>query len=197
VTEHPELTRDEAIALADDLGQQLYRAEDRIAFVREMLTGRTEPVDPAPVLAWLDHQHCARAESEQEQITRLTAERDQYAELLTEASDALRAVGKAAIVVEPTLSKPYPDAPHTSPWERFMKAPAKRAYNLGWQIRTELTGARRPSDQTTPTTPDDPPTSINTVDLSGHDVRCPSCRKLLGQFVAEPEARTLVADHTC
>lgn len=79
MTEQPELTRDEAIALADELGQQLYRAQDRVAFVREMLAGRAEPVDPTIVIAWLDHQHCHRAESEQQQIARLTAERDQLA----------------------------------------------------------------------------------------------------------------------
>jgi hypothetical protein len=73
VTDDQELTRDEAIALADDLGRQLYRAEDRVAFVREMLASRTEPVDPATVLAWLNHQHCPRVESEQQQIKRLTA----------------------------------------------------------------------------------------------------------------------------
>lgn len=68
-----ELTREEAVAQADDLSNQLYRAEDRVAFVREMLTSRTEPVGPATVLAWLDHQHCPRVESEQQQIKRLTA----------------------------------------------------------------------------------------------------------------------------
>jgi hypothetical protein len=73
MTNDPELTRDEAVALADDLGLQLYRAEDRVAFVREQLTGRTQPVEPATVLAWLDHEHCPRAESEQQQIARLAA----------------------------------------------------------------------------------------------------------------------------
>lgn len=72
------------------------------------------------------------------EVRDLHAERDQLRVRLREASEALRAVGKAAIVVEPTLAKPYADAPHTSPWERFMKAPAKRAYNLGLQIRREL-----------------------------------------------------------
>lgn len=66
------------------------------------------------------------------------AERDRYAALLAEASEALRLVGKAAITVEPTLKQPYSDAPSTSPWERFMEQPARRAYNLGHQIRREL-----------------------------------------------------------
>lgn len=69
----PELTREEAIALADNFALLLYRAQDRVAFVREMLASRTEPVEPATVLAWLDHQHCPCAESEQQQIARLTA----------------------------------------------------------------------------------------------------------------------------
>ena len=87
-----ELTRDEATALADDLGNQLYRAEDRIAFVREMLASRTEPVEPTKVLAWLDHQHCARVESEQQQITRLTARiAELEAELAAERDAALHA----------------------------------------------------------------------------------------------------------
>jgi len=48
------------------------------------------------------------------------------------------------------------------------------------------------------TTPNNPPTSSDTVDLSGHDVRCPSCRELLGQFIkTEAQAGVLVADHTC
>ena len=82
MTDDPELTRQEAVALADDLGLQLYRAEDRIAFIREMLADRADPVEPATVLAWLDHQHCARVESEHQQIGRLTAGRDQLAAAL-------------------------------------------------------------------------------------------------------------------
>lgn len=75
------------------------------------------------------------------------AERDRYAALLVEASEALRAVGKAAITVEPTLKQPYPDAPATSPWARWMEAPARRAYNLGHQIRRELSNV--PKEPTT------------------------------------------------
>lgn len=66
------------------------------------------------------------------------AEQDRYAALLSEASEALQRVGKAAIVVEPFLAKPFPDAPHTSPWKQFMEQPSKRAYNLGQRIRREL-----------------------------------------------------------
>jgi hypothetical protein len=57
---------------------------------------------------------------------------------LGEASEALRAVGKAALTVAPTLCKPYRDAPETSPWEQFMEQPARRAYELGARIRREL-----------------------------------------------------------
>ena len=59
-------------------------------------------------------------------------------ERLREAADALRAVGKAALVVKPNLDKPFPDAPSTTPWVQFMDAPARRAYNLGHQIRAWL-----------------------------------------------------------
>ena len=61
---------------------------------------------------------------------------------LGEASDALRAVGKAALTVAPTLRKPYRDAPETSPWKQFMEQPARRAYDLGVRIRRELTKER-------------------------------------------------------
>jgi hypothetical protein len=53
--------------------------------------------------------------------------------LLAEAADALVDVGKKAIVVKPTLAQP---------WSRFMEAPAKRAYNLGIELRREFGGAR-------------------------------------------------------
>lgn len=59
-----------------------------------------------------------------------------------------------------------------------------------------LIKAAQPVDERT--TPNNPPTSSDTVDLSGHDVRCPSCRELLGQFIkTEAQAGVLVADHTC
>lgn len=36
------------------------------------------------------------------------------------------------------------------------------------------------------------------LDLSGHDVRCPSCKRLVGQFIkTEAEARRLIAAHEC
>jgi len=57
---------------------------------------------------------------------------------LADAADALRAVGKAALAVAPTLRKPYPDAPETSPWTQFMEQPARRAYNLGVRIHRLL-----------------------------------------------------------
>lgn len=61
---------------------------------------------------------------------------------LAKASDALCAVGKAALVVAPTLAKPYPDAPETSPWQQFMERPVRDAYNLGRRIRRDLKEAR-------------------------------------------------------
>lgn len=59
-------------------------------------------------------------------------------ELLWAAALALRDVGKAALTVKPTLDKPYPDAPGTTPWKRFMGQPARHAYNLGCQITAIL-----------------------------------------------------------
>jgi hypothetical protein len=59
-------------------------------------------------------------------------------DLLRQAEEALRAVGKAAITVKTTLNKPYTDAPDQTPWSRFMDAPARRAYNLGHEIREFL-----------------------------------------------------------
>lgn len=58
--------------------------------------------------------------------------------LLAEAADALRNVGKKALVVQPTLSKPYPDDPRWTPWTRFLGPAADRAYNLGCEIRRKL-----------------------------------------------------------
>jgi hypothetical protein len=58
--------------------------------------------------------------------------------VLEEAGDALRDVGKKALVVKTTLEKPYPDAPDKNPWDQYMKAAASRAYNLGCQIRDTL-----------------------------------------------------------
>ena len=75
-----ELTHEEALELADELGQELYRAEDRIAFVREMLDQQTAPVAVERVRAWLDRPVCPRAESEQEQIKRLRAQLDRIRE---------------------------------------------------------------------------------------------------------------------
>lgn len=58
--------------------------------------------------------------------------------LLAEAGDALVDVGKKAIVVKPSLSQPYSDMPSLTPWTRFMEAPARRAYNLGVELRREF-----------------------------------------------------------
>lgn len=68
---------------------------------------------------------------QREEIERLRA-------LLAEAAEALVDIGKKAIVVKPALSKPYVDAPDLTPWTRFMEAPARRAYNLGVELRREI-----------------------------------------------------------
>lgn len=59
-------------------------------------------------------------------------------ERLAEIAAALVAIGKACIVVAPTLRKPYPDDPEQNPWDKFVHEPAKRAYNLGHELRREL-----------------------------------------------------------
>lgn len=56
-------------------------------------------------------------------------------ELLREAEQALRKLAKACVVVAPTLRAPYPDAPRTSPWERFVHRPASDGYDLALKIR--------------------------------------------------------------
>ena len=66
------------------------------------------------------------------------------------------------------------------------------------ECRCSLAMARAVQADGERTTPNNPPASSDTVDLSGHDVRCPSCRELLGQFIkTEAQAGILVADHTC
>lgn len=60
-----ELTREEAVELADDLGYRLYLAEDRLAFVREMLDRHTGPLDANQVRAWLDRPACMHSGSDE------------------------------------------------------------------------------------------------------------------------------------
>lgn len=113
--------------------------------IEEWITHITDQVLAA--LAWQSAR--GRAKAYGESMTRLSgawgsteAEVERLRAELAEASDALCAVGKAALVVAPTLAKPYPDAPKTSPWEQFMERPARDAYNLGTRIRRELKEAR-------------------------------------------------------
>jgi hypothetical protein len=68
--------------------------------------------------------------------------------LLREAQRALRKLALACVTVAPTLRKPYPDAPLTSPWDRFVHYPASEGYELAGKIR-RLIGPR-------PKLPDDP-----------------------------------------
>jgi hypothetical protein len=63
---------------------------------------------------------------------------DQLRDLLRQAADALVDVGKKAIVVKPTLSTPYSDDPSWTPWTRFLEQAARKAYNLGHEIRRQL-----------------------------------------------------------
>jgi hypothetical protein len=63
---------------------------------------------------------------------------DEMRELLRQAAAALTEVGKKALVVKPTLDKPYPDEPSWTPWTRYLGEPARNAYNLGVEIRRRL-----------------------------------------------------------
>lgn len=58
--------------------------------------------------------------------------------LLDQAASALTTVGKKALVVKPTLDKPYPDDPSWTPWTRFLEEPAREAFNLGAEIKRRL-----------------------------------------------------------
>ena len=75
------------------------------------------------------------------ELQRLRARDEKAAYDLREAAETLRAVGKAALVVKPTLDKPYLDAPAQTPWSRFMETPARAAYNLGVRLSRELARA--------------------------------------------------------
>ena len=149
-----ELTREEAVALADDLGNQLYRAEDRLAFVREMLAGRTEPVAPATVLAWLDHQHCSRVESEQQQIKRLTA---RVAELEQDQAAAVTSHTFEGELGQPCHAGAFGEFCGAA-WEQHqMRLDDSRLLEVADpKVKVETSSAW--------TTPDNPPTSTNAVD---------------------------------
>ncbi|MEV4863242.1 hypothetical protein [Streptomyces ossamyceticus] len=66
---------------------------------------------------------------------------------LAEAADALFSIGRACIVVQPTLDVPYTDDPRWSPWTRWVQRPARTAYNLGALLRRQLGISRRPLPQ--------------------------------------------------
>lgn len=80
-------------------------------------------------------------------------------ELLRQAADALRDVGKKALVVKPTLSQPYPDAPDWTPWTRFLGPAASTAYNLGSEIRSQR-AQKRPQEPVCACTFDDQATQL-------------------------------------
>lgn len=58
--------------------------------------------------------------------------------LLQDAADALWALSKAVLAVEPCLTTPYPDAPEHTPWSRFIHPAARRAYDLKVRIQRHL-----------------------------------------------------------
>ena len=71
-------------------------------------------------------------------VDQLTTERDGQRVQLTSAADALSAIARAVIAVEPALKVPYSDAPEHSPWSRFVERPTRTAYNLGRAIKRSL-----------------------------------------------------------
>ena len=71
-------------------------------------------------------------------VEQLTTERDGQRVQLTSAADALSAIARAVIAVEPALKVPYSDAPEHSPWSRFVERPTRTAYNLGRAIKRSL-----------------------------------------------------------
>lgn len=58
--------------------------------------------------------------------------------MLDEAAQRLRNLSKICVAVKPTLDKPYPDAPGTTPWKRFVDWPARQAYDYAVEIRRHL-----------------------------------------------------------
>ncbi|MEU0002578.1 hypothetical protein ABZ069_37355 [Streptomyces microflavus] len=90
-----------------------------------------------------------------------------------ELADALHAIAKAAIVVEPTLKVPYTDDPRSSPWSRWMEKPARAGYNLAVLTRRRLgLGARPPSWQSSAATRLYDAARAQTDAAVGHDDRC-------------------------
>lgn len=59
-------------------------------------------------------------------------------ELLGQAAEALWGCAKAALTVEHSLDKPYPDDPRWSPWTRWVERPAREAHDLAMAIRKHL-----------------------------------------------------------
>lgn len=72
--------------------------------------------------------------------------------LLTEAESALRELAKKCLVVKTALDKPYPDAPHLTPWTQYVQRPASRAYNLAVEIRAALRESAASSASVAPRT---------------------------------------------
>jgi hypothetical protein len=83
--------------------------------------------------AGLAQRHVTRQEraEQREEIERLRG-------LLSEAADALVEVGKKALVVKPSLDKPYPDDARWTPWTRFLGPSAEHAWSLGHKLRREI-----------------------------------------------------------
>ena len=88
-------------------------------------------------------QALARADQRSEPVTMSAAEAAALMTVLSAAGEALNRVSKATLVVKGSLTEPYPDAPSTSPWAKFVEAPTRRAYNIGHAIRRVVREANR------------------------------------------------------
>lgn len=96
VADEQELTHAEALELVDDLGLQTYRAEDRLAFVREMCDAADrsgEQVTTEQVRAWTQYEGCGgvlRLPDEVLPMLREFAATDGVAAPATQASEPTR-----------------------------------------------------------------------------------------------------------
>lgn len=63
---------------------------------------------------------------------------DAERELLAEAAETLMRFSLKALTVKPALDQPYPDAPETTPWAKFIEPQARRSHDLAIRIRKHL-----------------------------------------------------------
>jgi hypothetical protein len=114
IDDDSELTRGEALDLVDDLGQQAYRAEDRLAFIAEMcaLADRNgEQVTTERVRSWLAYQGCGGAIVLPDDI------QQQLGEALGHAMDAMKASAGPVFCHHPDARRTVHET-HQAGWGR-------------------------------------------------------------------------------